>query len=261
MNVIGSDGEKIGTIDAVENTAFIVRKGIFPQDYYIPLSAISSQDDDTVYLSLSGHDALERGFANPTVAYMDTTPGNDLPTTIGTGTDEGRHEVQPLVDSEEALPTDIATAPGNMEDDRHRTIEVYEEEVAATTHPVERDVIRVRKTVVEERQTFEVPVTDEEVAITRRRVDRDITDDDHAFEEQSIEVRLRGEEVDLEKQARVVEEIDIDKTAHQHIEQVTETVRHEEIRIDDDTSRTERAGSLRDNDDSAGNDVTDKAPL
>src|SRR5690606_18938018 len=87
MNVIGSDGEKIGTIDAVENTTFIVRKGIFPQDYYIPLSAIASQDDDTVYLNLTGHDALDQGFANPTVGYRDTTSRNDLAAT--TSTEEG----------------------------------------------------------------------------------------------------------------------------------------------------------------------------
>jgi uncharacterized protein (TIGR02271 family) len=254
MNVVGSDGEKIGTIDAVENTTFIVRKGLFPQDHYIPISAISSQDDDTVYLNITGEKALAQGFANPTVGSMDTAPKDDFTATTGTGEDR---ETRPVLDTDDAALAGINATFPDQEDERHRTIEVYEEEVTATTHPVERDVVRVHKTVVEELQTFEVPVTDEEVRITRRRADRDVTDEDHAFEERSIEIRLHGEDVAIEKRARVVEEIDLDKTVHQRTEQITETVRHEEVHIDGEDIEGEDTEPVSDR----GSDRRDNEPL
>jgi uncharacterized protein (TIGR02271 family) len=116
-------------------------------------------------------------------------------------------------------------------------VPVMEEDLAASTREVERGAVRVSKDVVEERQTLEVPVTEEEVQITRRQVNRDVTDAGTAFEEGTIEVPLRGEEIDVEKRARVVEEIDIDKTARQQIEQVSGTVRREDVTVEDATAR------------------------
>jgi hypothetical protein len=121
MNVVGSDGEKIGTIDAVENTTFIVRKGLFPQDHYIPISAVSSQDDDTVYLNITGEKALEQGFANPTVGSMDTAPKDDFTATTGTGEDEGvDRETRPVLDTDDAAMAGINATSPDQEDDRNR---------------------------------------------------------------------------------------------------------------------------------------------
>jgi uncharacterized protein (TIGR02271 family) len=122
-------------------------------------------------------------------------------------------------------------------------IPVKEEELTATTRQVERGEVRVHKDVVEERQTLDVPVTEEEVGITRRRVDRIVSDPDRAFEEGTIEVPLCGEEVRVEKSVRVVEEIDVDKTARQHTERVSDTVRREEVFIggEGETKRTDEA--------------------
>ena len=94
--------------------------------------------------------------------------------------------------------------------------------------------VRVEKTIIEERQTIEVPLIEEEVEVTRRRVDREIREDDHAFEEHSIEIPLHGQAVEIEKRAQIIEEIDIDKTAHTRTEQVTDTVRKESARVEGD---------------------------
>jgi uncharacterized protein (TIGR02271 family) len=111
-------------------------------------------------------------------------------------------------------------------------VPVVEETLGANKHQVERGAVHVNKHVVQEQQTLDVPVTEEEVEITRRRVDRPVTDADTAFEEGTLEVPLRGEEISLEKSTRVVEEIDVDKTTRQHTERVSDTVRREEVNID-----------------------------
>jgi uncharacterized protein (TIGR02271 family) len=213
MDVIGADGEKIGEVDAVEADYFVVRKGFFfPEDHYIPFSAISSYDaDNRVSLSVTRDQALEQDWATPPIT---TTGSRDADLDRGVATDTTRD-------------TDI----GYVEEE---VIPVHEEKITAKTRPVERGEVRIEKDVVEEQRTLEVPVTEEEVEISRRRVDRPVTDAGHAFEEGTIEVPLRGEEVEIEKRARVVEEVDIDKTAREHTEQVSDTVRREEVHIEGD---------------------------
>jgi uncharacterized protein (TIGR02271 family) len=213
MDVIGADGEKFGEVDAVEAGYFVVRKGFFfPEDHYIPFSAISSYDaDNRVYLSVTRDQALEQDWATP-------------PATTTAAQESDVHR---------GVTTDM-TGTGDIGYVEEEVIPVHEEKITARTRPVERGEVRIEKDVVEEQQTLEVPVTEEEVEVTRRRVDRPVTEAGHAFEEGTIEVPLRGEEVEIEKRARVVEEIDIDKTAREHTEQVSDTIRREEVHIEGD---------------------------
>jgi len=274
MDVIGADGEKVGEIDAVERDYFIVRKGFFfPQDHYIPMSAISSYDEEgKIYLNVTKDEALEQEWSNPPAAstgtlYGDTTTSGsefqaadtdrtanvdtdyvetDRDTVLGSaGTAAGTRYDTDVVDTGVGAGTYDSTRTDIGDRD---TVDVVEEDLTATTRPVERGEVRVHKDVIEEQASLEVPVTEEEVEITRRRVDRPITDADHAFEEGTIEVPLRGEEVDVEKRARVVEEVEIDKTARQHTEQVSDTVRREEVHVEGDNVDVERTDRDRTND-------------
>lgn len=256
MDVIGADGEKVGEIDAVERDYFVVRKGFFfPQDHYIPMSAISSYDEDKVYLNVTKDEALEQEWSNPPAAtgeaVADTNYGQGTVTTGDADYVAADIERPANVDTDYAADADVNTGYAADRDvagttnvaDGDRTVDVHEEELTASTRPVERGEVRVEKDVVSEQQTLDVPVTEEEVEVTRRRVDRPVTDADHAFEEGTIEVPLRGEEVEVEKRARVVEEVDIDKTAREHTEQVSDTVRREEVHVEGDNvdiDRTDR---------------------
>jgi uncharacterized protein (TIGR02271 family) len=268
MDVIGADGEKVGEVDAVERDYFVVRKGFFfPQDHYIPMTAISSYDEDgKIYLNVTKDEALEQEWGAPPAGtgstYAETGAVEGGADNYGQGSvvdDQFRTAAD--VDRPANVDTDYAETDRDVAYDVDRdldtgvrtnanreTVDVVEEELTATTRPVERGEVHVHKDVVEEQQTLEVPVTEEEVEVTRRRVDRPVTDADHAFEEGTIEVPLRGEEVDVEKRARVVEEIDIDKSAQTHTEQVSDTVRHEEVHVDGDNVDVER-GRRTDRDD------------
>ncbi len=123
------------------------------------------------------------------------------------------------------------SAGSHQQNDEEVTVQAREEELTATRREVDLGAVRVEKDVVEEEQTLDVPVTEERVTVQRHAVDRAATTDDAGFESGSIEVPVRGEEVDVQKRARVTEEIELGKETVQGTERVTDRVRREEIRV------------------------------
>jgi uncharacterized protein (TIGR02271 family) len=235
--VIGVDGEKLGQVSHIEGDMIVVRKGLFfPKDHFIPVGAVASVDADNVYLSVSSDAALHGDWGTVETGTMSqggVSGYADQDVSLAGNRDGFDVDPQPFEHGQNTQRTHI-----NADDEL--LVPVVEEELTARTHEVERGEVRVHKDVIEEQRTLEVPVTEEEVEITRRHVNRAVTDADHAFEEGTIEVPLRGEEVDIEKRTRVVEEIDIDKTARQHTEVVDGTVRREEVHIEGDNIDVER---------------------
>ena len=215
--VFGADGDKVGTVAAVYPGYIVVEKGFFfPTDYYIPMSAVASYDNDQVYLNVAKDAALQSGWdAQPTdleTASYDTSMSSGV-----TDVDRGF-----------GASAQVAT-------DEEIRIPVMEEELTATVREREAGAVRIEKDVVAEEQTLEVPVTEERVRVERRVVDRPVTAADaDAFEDTVIEVPLRSETVDVQKQARVAEEVVVSKEATQRTERVSDTVRREEVVVDED---------------------------
>jgi len=107
----------------------------------------------------------------------------------------------------------------------------------ATVRPQEAGAVRIEKRVVAKDRVLEVPITEERVRVERRVANRPAdTTDIGAFEETVIEVLLRSETVDVQKQARVAEEVVVGKEAVQRTERVTDTVRREEVFVDEDAT-------------------------
>jgi len=213
MTVYGADGDKVGKVVAVDPNYIVVEKGFFfPTDFYIPTSAIASVDDDNIYLTVSKEEALNQGWDQPLTATTTDAYGE-----------------QPF--DHDSHPDHTHVHEGN----RVR-VPVHEEELTATKRPVEAGTVRIEKDVVTEERTMDVPVTEERVTVRRVAADRAATSADAtAFEEGVIEVPLRREQVDVEKRTRVAGEIEIEKEAVQRTEQVSGTVRREQVRVDDQT--------------------------
>jgi uncharacterized protein (TIGR02271 family) len=257
-DVVGADGDKVGKVVAAESSYIVVEKGFFfPTDYYIPVSAVNNFDGDKVYLSVTKDEALNQGwdqqlgdqaydsgsttYAN-TTSYVDdgdrlagVTP-TGLADQIDVAVNDTTYRDAGVGVDDQALSTaqSYATTGTDVVEGDTLRVPVHEEELTATTRPVERGQVRIDKTVVAEERTLEVPVTEERVTVTRRVVDQDATGvDANAFQEDTIEIPLRSEEVDLQKRTRVAEEIDIAKDAVQRTEQVTGTVRREEVHVDE----------------------------
>jgi uncharacterized protein (TIGR02271 family) len=116
-------------------------------------------------------------------------------------------------------------------EDRER-IELREEELRATKDRVKAGEVRVRKDVVTDEKTIDVPVTREEVVVERHPASgRPVTGDIKEGEE--IRIPVTEEKVRVEKTPVVKEEITVGKRQVQETEKVRDTVRREEARIDE----------------------------
>jgi uncharacterized protein (TIGR02271 family) len=219
-DVFGADGEKVGTVAAVYPGYILVEKGFFfPTDYYIPMSAVASADNNQVYLNLAKDAALNSGWdAQPT--DLETATYDTSMTTGVTEVDRG-----------------FGASATRLETDEEIRVPVMEEELTATVRQQEAGAVRIEKDVVTEEQTLDVPVTEERVRVERRVVDRPVSAADaDAFEETVIDVPLRSETVDIQKQARVAEEVVVSKEATERTERVSDTVRREEVAVDEDAT-------------------------
>jgi uncharacterized protein (TIGR02271 family) len=215
-DVFGADGEKVGSVAAAYPGYIVVEKGIFfPTDYYIPLNAVSSYDGGQVYLSVAKDAALHSGWDSQPIDLESAAiaPGGAAMTTG-------------------AVATDVART--TAEEEIH--IPVMEEELTATVRRREAGAVRVEKDVVTEERVLDVPVTEERVRVERRVVDRPVSAADaEAFTDTVIEVPLETEVVDVQKQARVAEEVVLSKEAVERTEHISDTVRKEEVFVDETT--------------------------
>lgn len=122
-----------------------------------------------------------------------------------------------------------------------RAIPIVEEELQVGKREREGGRVRVRSYVVATPVSEAVSLRDQNVTIERRSVDRplDATTGD-AFREMTIEATERHEEAVVAKTARVKEELVVRQKVEEHTEQVSDTVRHTEVEVED-----ERTGSSR----------------
>jgi len=233
-DVIGSDDQKIGEITDVGPSYVILTKGlIFPKDLYIPLSEISNVDADAacVYLNVAKDDVDAMGWdqmpADDEVGSRDFSGSNDFGAT--------RESEVTYDTSTDATMASSTTATDRMETSDAVRVPVHEEQLRATTRQTDAGEVEINKNVVAERQELDVPVTHEEVDIKRVRVDRPDAGQDEAFRDgETIRVPLTAEQVEVTKENRVVEELEITKRPVTETQRVSETVRREEVNVEQD---------------------------
>ena len=128
---------------------------------------------------------------------------------------------------------------------------VMEEQLAVGKREVERGGVRVRSRVVERPVEEAVRLRDERVRVERRPVNRPVTDDDiRMFREGTIEVTERAEVPVVSKEARVVEEVAINKEVGERTETVSDTVRRTDVEVEEvdtttDTTADTTAGDTK----------------
>jgi uncharacterized protein (TIGR02271 family) len=240
LNVVGSDNEKIGEVEDALGDYFTIKKSwLFGREYYVPATAIATVDDSAVYLNVTRDEALHQGWdqvpGESTTAYDDTPGGSAAGDSSIMDTESGLPQTGGSTG--EKQPFDHAVSDGARHEDDSDMIRVplSEEKLTATRRQADRGAVRVERNVVEKEQTLDVPTTEENVHVIRRTVDRDATRGDTLFQNGTIEIPIRGEEVDVEKHARIVEELEISREAVQRTRHVTDTVHREEARVVDTT--------------------------
>ena len=201
-DVYSADGEDLGDVEEVREGYLVVRKGLlFPHEHYIPFAAITRVEPDSVYLNVTKDQVEQQGWDEAPAA----------------GAYQGRA----------AYGAETGAGPTEGE----RTVQLREEELRARKRPVEAGEVGLRKEVVSEQKTMDVPVTHEEAVVERRPVDRQPADRPIG-EGETIKVPLREERVEVEKQPVVREEVEIGKRQVQDTERVSDTVRREEVRLE-----------------------------
>ncbi len=110
-------------------------------------------------------------------------------------------------------------------------IQLREEQLQARKQAVQTGEVGLRKEVVTEQQTIDVPVTREEVYIERRPASGEPSDTPIG-EGETYRVPVREEQVTVEKQPVVREEVSLGKRQVQETQQVSDTVRREEAHIE-----------------------------
>ena len=122
---------------------------------------------------------------------------------------------------------------GEMDQD-HR-VQLRGEVLRTFKERVQRGEVRLRKEVVTENKTVEVPVTREELVVERVPVSgQEPASHLEIGSEKEIRVPLSEERARVEKQPVVQDEVRVGKRAVQKTERVSEDVRHEELRVDKD---------------------------
>jgi uncharacterized protein (TIGR02271 family) len=110
------------------------------------------------------------------------------------------------------------------------TVQVHEEQLHANKQSVQTGEVRVRKEVVTENKTFEVPVQREEVVIERHAVAGGKGGTVRAGQE--IRIPVSEEQVHLEKETVVTGEVSVGKRTIPGTEKVSGTVRKEQVKVD-----------------------------
>lgn len=119
------------------------------------------------------------------------------------------------------------TAAGEQE-----RLQLREEQLDIEKRQVKAGEARIRKEVVTEQRSVDVPVTREELVVERRPGSGREASAGDIGDDEEIRIPLMEEEVDVQKRAVVREEVSLGKRKVQETKKVSDTVRREEARVE-----------------------------
>ena len=164
--------------------------------------------------------------------------------TVGTASTAPASMAQTAQTAERGGMAGTSTGRRNFYEGGDMVIPIVEEELRIGKREVESGGVRVNVAVAETPVNEQVTLREEEVRVERRRVDRPASEADFAQAQQAgtLEVRERDEEAVVDKQARVVEEVVINKEAQERTETIQDTVRRTDVDVEEIPGQT-RTGS------------------
>jgi uncharacterized protein (TIGR02271 family) len=151
--------------------------------------------------------------------------------------DEMARNAQPGMINETPVPEQMAdTSPANRDinltGENAQPLRVREEQLQVEKQRVQTGEVQVRKEVVEEQKSFEVPVKREEVVIERKPIIEPRPTDVPVGQDETIRIPVSEEQVNVTKTPVESEEISLHKRPVEEQKRVTGTVRREEAHIE-----------------------------
>ncbi|MDQ6774953.1 MAG: YsnF/AvaK domain-containing protein [Actinomycetota bacterium] len=251
--VVGPDGNEIGRVKHVivdgpsrQVTDLVVEQ--HGAEFLVPLASVERGAAGTLMMRETAAATGNRGmFARDAYHEVDDDAVAGRATNApGATLEQANPDSAIIADNREraAMPTEARQQPvreqtGRREQTTARegeniTVPVVEERLKAGVRETEAGKFRLSKRVVEERKTIDVPVEHEEVYVTETAVTRrPATAEELKMRGRDIEVPMRDQEVVTSKEARVTGEVDVRKEMAQETERVTDTVRREEVHVED----------------------------
>jgi len=124
-----------------------------------------------------------------------------------------------------------AAAAGTYVSDE-QSMQLHEEQLRAHKQPVQAGEVRVRKDVVTEHKTLDVPVQREEVVIERHPASGRQASSTDLRPGQEIRIPVKEEQVRVEKENVVKEEVTVGKRKVQETQKVSDNVRKEQVHVE-----------------------------
>ena len=230
--------------DAQEAVRRLVEKGFNRDDIDLTAGYAAGADD-----SGGGGDAHE-GFGDRVGNFFNSLFGDDADEasrhteavrrgstllTVHAPSSDRAEMAADILDDSGAIDVDERSAQyaGQIEGrSREAAIPVIEEQLEVGKREVERGGVRVRSRIVERPVQEELRLREEHVNVERRPADRPATAADiNRVREGSFEVTERAEQAVVKKEARVVEEVAINKEVDERTETVRDTLRKTEVDV------------------------------
>lgn len=230
----GRNGDKIGDIDEFlfdtrtgDPEWISVKSGLFGMSSKIaPLSGAETSKDGLMvpYDKDTVKDAPDISMSDGAISEADERAlWNHYGSPVG-GT-MGRTET--------TRAPEMTRGRGTAVETEGRSVELREEELRARKEDVQAGEVQIRKDVVTENRTIEVPVTREEVYVERHPATGEHRASGEPIGEgESIRVPIHEEQVTVEKRPVVTEEIEVGKRRVTDTERVSGQVRREEAHIE-----------------------------
>lgn len=154
-------------------------------------------------------------------------------------------------DTSAAYTNDVNTARTTTDiDETRNSLNVIEEDLQVGKRVVNTGGVRLRSRIVERPVEETLRLREERVHIERNPVNRPATAADlNNFQEGTIEVTERAEVPVVNKEARVVEEVRLEKDVTEREEVIRDTVRRTDVDVEDLRTDEERTRLSRDQDD------------
>ena len=146
----------------------------------------------------------------------------------------------------DTAPSPSATTAGNLPETAQQRIQLLGEVLRVHKDRISRGEVTIRKEVITEQQTIQVPVTREELVIERVPAAAQTGVQGAIGENSEIRIPLSEEQASVDKQTVVREEIAVGKRNVEEVKEVGGSVRHEELEVNDGTvgtSTTNRGGT------------------
>lgn len=139
-----------------------------------------------------------------------------------------------------SMATDSLKTGARGQDEQ--VIPIVEEQLRVGKREVERGGVRVRSYIVETPVQEEVRLREERVSVERRAVNQPVSDAGALLQERDITLTETGEEAVVAKDAIVREELVVRKEVDERVEEISETVRRTEVKVEDErTGQTPRS--------------------